>query len=46
MAETNETEHPPQTNGLPEENEEDDKSKMRPADIDAVSFFYHFMFYI
>ncbi|XP_073996085.1 adducin 1-like protein hts isoform X19 [Rhodnius prolixus] len=35
MAETNETEHPPQTNGLPEENEEDDKSKMRPADIDA-----------
>ncbi|XP_014254990.1 protein hu-li tai shao isoform X12 [Cimex lectularius] len=33
MAETGE--QPPQTNGISEDTEEDDKGKMRPADIDA-----------
>lgn len=38
MADTNETDLPPQTNGIADNgSDEDDRSKMRPADIDAVS---------
>lgn len=36
MADTNETDLPPQTNGIPDNgSDEDDRTKMRPADIDA-----------
>lgn len=38
MADTNETDLPPQTNGIADNvSDEGDRSKMRPADIDAVS---------
>lgn len=34
-----ETEQAPATNGLPEESEEEERAKLRPPDIDAVSIF-------
>ena len=39
MADRSESESAPQTNGIPDNDiDEDEKSKMRPVEIDAVRF--------
>ena len=37
MSEPAAAEVPPHTNGVPEDADDDERGKMRPADIDAVS---------